>query len=627
MITSENATCSLLCIPVRRLPCLFALVLLLDLATADLPVHCMRHQIVGEWEFTLSDLSDDRKSCGHRRPDDEHAQPELSLVASHGPTTQIRITLSSPNAVTTPSGERGSWTMMYDEGFDVVIDGMSYFAFSRFDFADGPNGNKNVSHCHLTQVGWYHNMERTKWGCYTGRKVVADSSTPETYDYTRAVMSTTDQDQEQEQAHIEQIVPLAEQVQLNEQGDISVLSSLHPAKASLARSDIAGLLVLDGAPQPMLRSEKPDRFLAHSRSTMNFSGPVLPLAPDVAAPWSSLHARSYDTPMTMDQLRNISEHINSLKLSWTAAAYARFVGKTPRELNRFAGIKRHGVHKSGVTRPTRELSLLQTQRRGRRLRSGSRRQDRVDWRSMNGKNWIGPLVDQGDCGSCWAVATTAMMTARNRIRAQDAEAEPLSISFPLFCSEYNQGCHGGFAFLHSKWSAEVGLVPEHCAPLAGQRSCHVSPECDLGDTRLRAADYHYVGGYYGAADEAAIRRELTQDGPLVISIEPWEDFVHYKGGVYKSLGHMMHQEWEQVDHAMLLIGFGTSDEGDDFWTIQNSWGEDWGEMGFLRMARGYDESACESSPVTARVIEESTNHVLDRFIDGHRIPNADLAYE
>lgn len=48
--------------------------------------------------------------------------------------------------------------------------------------------------------------------------------------------------------------------------------------------------------------------------------------------------------------------------------------------------------------------------------------------------------------------------------------------------------------------------------------------------------------------------------------------------------------------------------------MQNSWGTDWGERGYFRMARGIDESGCESIVVAAEVVEESSNEVLDQFL-------------
>eukprot|EP00971_Amphidinium_carterae_P214116 4249330-Amphidinium_carterae.1 len=135
----------------------------------------------------------------------------------------------------------------------------------------------------------------------------------------------------------------------------------------------------------------------------------------------------------------------------------------------------------------------------------------------------------------------------------------------------------------------------------------------MGSKRYKAFNHHYVGGFYGGSDEEHISRELVTNGPLVISFEPKEDFMYYHSGIYRSAPSKIHQEWEQVDHAVLLIGYG-QDAGNSYWTMQNSWGDDWGEGGYFRMARGTDESGCESIAVAAETLEEDTNHVLDDFL-------------
>jgi len=53
------------------------------------------------------------------------------------------------------SGSNGKWTMIYDEGFEVDVDNMNYFAFSKFY----KEGHEYKSECSKTLKGWYHDIK------------------------------------------------------------------------------------------------------------------------------------------------------------------------------------------------------------------------------------------------------------------------------------------------------------------------------------------------------------------------------------------------------------------------------------------------------------------------------------
>jgi hypothetical protein len=54
--------------------------------------------------------------------------------------------------------------MIYDEGFEVRVDGMVFFSFSYYDLV----GTKNTTNCARTVRGWYHDGE--SYGCYQGEQ-------------------------------------------------------------------------------------------------------------------------------------------------------------------------------------------------------------------------------------------------------------------------------------------------------------------------------------------------------------------------------------------------------------------------------------------------------------------------
>lgn len=54
-----------------------------------------------------------------------------------------------------------------------------------------------------------------------------------------------------------------------------------------------------------------------------------------------------------------------------------------------------------------------------------------------------------------------------------------------------------------------------------------------------------------------------------------------------------------LDHAVVVVGYGsgakdpTDPKGErtlDYWLVKNSWGEEWGENGFFKLARGLDSA-------------------------------------
>jgi len=66
---------------------------------------------------------------------------------------------------------------------------------------------------------------------------------------------------------------------------------------------------------------------------------------------------------------------------------------------------------------------------------------------------------------------------------------------------------------------------------------------------------------------------------LHLPIWVWKDFYYYKGGIYK-------HKWGRLvgGHLITLVGY---DDLQRCWICKNSWGENWGENGWVRIS--YDE--------------------------------------
>merc|ERR1719253_398495 len=127
------------------------------------------------------------------------------------------------------------------------------------------------------------------------------------------------------------------------------------------------------------------------------------------------------------------------------------------------------------------------------------------------------------CGGCYAIAATSMLSARHRIAKQDPSLTKFSAAFPLYCSEYTEGCQGGYPFLATKWSEDIGLVPESCAPWSTEGSCSMQckPKDMAPESRVRAANHRYVTG-----GEDEMIQEL-QAGPLAVCFKSDPDLLQY----------------------------------------------------------------------------------------------------
>jgi len=90
---------------------------------------------------------------------------------------------------------------------------------------------------------------------------------------------------------------------------------------------------------------------------------------------------------------------------------------------------------------------------------------------------------------------------------------------------------------------------------------------------------------------------VAYDGPVSIAFEVVDGFKAYTKGTYTS--DVCKDGPEDVNHAVLVVGFGTDNNGTDYWIIKNSWSDTWGMDGYFHMKRGVNMcgiATCASYP-------------------------------
>merc|ERR1711966_616704 len=149
---------------------------LLACVVADLPVHCPHHTIKGTWKFSMSAGNQDKSLSCNKPPTQSSMcfygscfRNKVLGEASFKTKESWTVALADPNhAIATDANgkkHRGTWTSVYDEGFEVTVADKKFFAFSKF------KGGSSL--CKQTWPGWHHaakNPDGKNWGCYTGSK-------------------------------------------------------------------------------------------------------------------------------------------------------------------------------------------------------------------------------------------------------------------------------------------------------------------------------------------------------------------------------------------------------------------------------------------------------------------------
>lgn len=461
---------------------------------ADLNVHCLHKHVRGTWTFHLGPPNQDKNSIMCSKGV-SRAYAKKSNNFGLGPANfkiakSIEVELSHPNiAKTMVKGkqQQGTWTMIYDEGFEVTIADTKFFAFSKYK----STGTHDYSYFGETFPGWYHpsdGIDTKRWGCYYGIK-----------------------------------------------------------KTKV---------------EPQMYRKFGDR-------------PVQ----DVFVPEEDLIT-----------------YVNNAKTTWKAKRYAQFEGRPMVEVQRNFGTVLPHYKLQPEDRSEQQLWANDE------LIDVSDIPDSWDWRNVGGQNFVGPIINQGSCGSCFAVATADMLSARMRILSGNKKKPNFSADRVIKCAFYAQGCHGGFPYLASKYHQDFGSVTQETQPYTG--SDGKCPSIKAKQYSSRAVGYKYVGGYYGASGEKAMLRELFDHGPMVVGFEVGLGFHTYGNGIFEALGKLPEKNhWERVNHAVVVVGYGKGKDAKcktvPYWIVKNSWGSFWGENGYFRIRRGDDNLNIEHMAVAA----------------------------
>jgi len=189
----------------------------------------------------------------------------------------------------------------------------------------------------------------------------------------------------------------------------------------------------------------------------------------------------------------------------------------------------------------------------------------LDWRTMD---MVSPVQNQGECGACWAFATTGEIESQWRIGGESPDIQ-FSAQQMVDCDSYDDGCSGGSASNAFMYVSQAGLLQQMDYPYDGQQqtcsynSAEAQPAIASPSTETPGTDVTDILAY------------MFEHGPTTAVIDATKLQLYTSGVV-----SLPDDYCPNLNHMILLVGY---DSNQGFFVGKNSWGTDWGENGFFQM--------------------------------------------
>jgi cathepsin L len=195
---------------------------------------------------------------------------------------------------------------------------------------------------------------------------------------------------------------------------------------------------------------------------------------------------------------------------------------------------------------------------------------------------VSPVRDQGNCGSCWAFTTAAVIESDYLLaggKPNMSEQHVLDCALDFDGNEAGS-CGGGHYSFSFNWMLQNLVTTRRAAPY---RAVKDASACPYSPSQYQTVNWDVVDFEHWDENQIppreSIKKALCEHGALAVSVTATDDWLSYGGGVY----NINAPADQPVNHGVALIGWS---DNLGAWLIKNSWGTAWGDRGYMWIKYG-----------------------------------------